>query len=154
MAKKEKDEEKEKDKKVEPVPIIPIEVPPLPLAPGVDAESIDAAIARGVGYLKKPQQADGTWAGAFGAPYTAGVTALGGLALLECNVPASDPAVVKAAQFVRNNALNLGQNYEISATILFLNRLGQSRDIEIIQQLVLRLTLAQDKPAAALFSPP
>ena len=61
-----------------------------------DQDAINRAIDQGVAFLKKTQQADGTW----GFPQV-GATALAGLTLVECGVPPSDAAVRKAADHVR-----------------------------------------------------
>jgi hypothetical protein len=108
--------------------------------PGVDQVRIDAAIAKGVQYLKDQQQADGTWAG---GPRI-GYAALAGLTLLECKVPANDPHVVKAAHFVRNNIATLDATYELSLAILFLDRLGKPHDRIAIQGMALRLLAGQN----------
>jgi hypothetical protein len=108
--------------------------------PGVDQVRIDAAIAKGVQYLKDQQQADGTWAG---GPRI-GYAALAGLTLLECKVSADDPHVVKAAHFVRNNIATLDATYELSLAILFLDRLGNPHDRVAIQGMALRLLAGQN----------
>ncbi len=58
-------------------------------------------------------------------------------------MPASDPCVQKAAAFVRTNSLHLGGTYELSLAILFLDRLGESRDRKLIRTLALRLVAGQ-----------
>src|SRR5262249_28588324 len=87
----------EKDKRGDkPPPVVEVVVPPAPIAPGVDAERIDAAVVRGVKYLKEHQQDNGSWPGPEVHPL--GIAALGGLALLECSVPADDARVQRVAQ--------------------------------------------------------
>jgi hypothetical protein len=76
--------------------------PPPPLKPTVvvsaeEQHRVDGAIARGVWFLKEHQSPDGTWS----ENRALGYTALAGLTLLECGLPADDPAVQKAAAFVR-----------------------------------------------------
>jgi hypothetical protein len=129
--------------KVPDPPAVPVVVPAPPIAPGVDAEAINAAIDRGVRYLKQTQLDNGSWPGASLHTFFTGYAALGGLALLECKVPANDPAVQKAAQFVRSSGAGLGHTYEISAAILFLDRLGDTKDRELIQSLAMRLLAGQ-----------
>jgi hypothetical protein len=127
----------------EPPPLPGPGVPVIVVAgnvPGVDQARIDAAIARGVQYLKDQQAADGTWGG---GPRL-GYAALAGLTLLECKVAADDPHVVKAAHFVRNNVANLEATYELSLAILFLDRLGNPRDRVAIQGMALRLLAGQN----------
>ena len=66
-------------------------------ARAADRADIDRAIERGVSALKKRQGEYGTWS----HTYKTGATALAGLTLLECDVPASDKAVQGAAAVVR-----------------------------------------------------
>jgi hypothetical protein len=87
------------------------------------------------------QAVDGSW-----PTHHAGATALVGLTLLECDVPASDAAVQGAASYLRNawTEINDGQTtYAISLVILFLDRLGDSSDTVIIQALTARLLAGQ-----------
>jgi hypothetical protein len=113
--------------------------PNRPLPWGVDQPKINAAIDKGVVYLKANQNANGSW----GAVYPIGHAAIGGLTLLESGVPANDPVVQRAASLVRNNVANLDQTYELALAILFLDRLGERRDRFTIQTLALRLAAGQ-----------
>jgi hypothetical protein len=61
-----------------------------------------------------------------------------GLTLLECGVPRDDPAVRRIADLVRGQR-DLDRTYEVSLAILFLDRLGDPKDREIIQELAQRL---------------
>ena len=107
---------------------------------GLSQKSINLAIEKGVGYLKKNQNADGTWA----SGHAVGHASIGGLTLLECQTPASDAVVQRAAQHVRANAAAQNWNYELSLAILFLDRLGDPRDRPLIQGMALRLLAAQN----------
>lgn len=111
--------------------------------PPAEQQKVDAAIDRGVKYLKSTQLPAGTW----GAGHPLGYAALPGLTLLECGVPASDPAVQKVADFVRKAVVNYQgghETYQLSLAILFLDRLGDSRDRPILQQMALRLIAGQN----------
>src|SRR5690242_4036859 len=67
-----------------------------PAAEGRPA-NIQKAIERGVAFLRTCQSEDGLWH--HGSVQThLGATALAGLTLLECDVPANDPQVQKAAE--------------------------------------------------------
>ena len=100
---------------------------------------IRRAVDRGVEALRKMQAADGTW------PHNEiGATALVGLTLLECDVPANDPAVRKAAEAVRRAALRSNQTYSVALAILFLDRLGDPADEVLIQALAVRLLAGQN----------
>ncbi len=123
----------------------------LPLPPN-EQEEVNNAIDRGVDYLKRTQQKNGTWANPYGNwvearfhghVYAIGFTALPALTLLECGMPATDPIVQQAAQFVRSRAGQLDRTYELALAILFLDRLGDPKDKKIIQTFALRLIAGQ-----------
>jgi hypothetical protein len=100
---------------------------------------VNQAIDRGVAYLKTLQRPDGTW-----PRIEIGATALAGLTLLECQVPADDPAVRKAAQAVRAAAISMRHTYSISLSLLFLDRLGDPADVPLIESLAVRLLAGQN----------
>ena len=62
---------------------------------GLNQRKINDAIDKGVAYLKSSQMPNGTWNNS----HAVGHAAIGGLTLLECKVPADDPAVQRAATF-------------------------------------------------------
>jgi hypothetical protein len=107
-----------------------------------EQEKINRAIDRGVEALRRLQQPDGTWAPP-GEYHKLGYAGLPGLTLLECGAPATDPAVVQAARFVRQYANKAEDTYEISVALLFLDRLGDAGDLELIQTLAARLIAGQ-----------
>jgi hypothetical protein len=134
-------------------PEMEIPAPPLPkkAVAGLDQEKIDAAIKKGVAHLMKMQTPEGKWTGG----HDVGITALCGLTLLECKVPAGDRSVQRAADFVRSRCATLRDyNYEVSLAILFLDRLGDPRDHAVIQGLALRLMAGQDTAGGWTYSPP
>jgi hypothetical protein len=99
------------------------------------------AVARGVTFLKGRIQTPVAeqYAGV-------GMTALMGLALLECDVPADDPVVQKVAAQVRGidkATPSAWAVYEMSVAVWFLDRLGQKEDRPLIRTLALRLIAAQ-----------
>ena len=123
-------------------------------APGVaildnsQPKEISEAIEKGVAYLKAAQYPSGTWTkNPDNAPqtYSVGYAALGGLTLLECQVPAADPAVQKAAAFVRSTPITdrLHRNYQMACVILFLDRLADPQDKTLIQTYALHLVAGQ-----------
>jgi hypothetical protein len=129
----------------------------LPAAAGraADAQEAQAAIDRGVAYLKRIQGSDGVWV--FGpwdfgqgrqspaqSGNNVGATALAGLTLLECGVPADDAHVRKAADVVRAACPRLTMTYALSLSILFLDRLGEPPDEVLIDSMALRLLAGQD----------
>jgi hypothetical protein len=120
----------------------------VPLSPE-EQRLVDDAIVNGVWYLEDHQAPGGTW----GNP-PVGCAALPGLTLLECGVPGSDPVVQKVAHFVREQAPKLTYSspydtYQVALAILFLDRLGEYKDKEhiqdekLIQYLALRLVAGQ-----------
>jgi hypothetical protein len=122
-----------------PPPANPVWLPP------EEQQKVDQAIERGVTWLKQQQQDDGTW-GMWkdrNGVFHVGLAALPGLTLLECGVPANDPAVRKAAEYVRKGAPKLHKTYELSLAVLFLDRLGEAADRETIRTLAARLIAGQ-----------
>ena len=110
-------------------------------ARAVNEDDIKKAIDRGVHFLKRLQQKDGSWAF---ISQKGGTTALVGLTLLECGVPAKDPAVQKAAAVVRRACLRDNATYFLSLAIMFLDRLGERADEPLIDSMVYRLMAGQD----------
>ena len=112
-------------------------------ASAADKQEVNRAVERGVAFLKSVQGSDGTW-----FTYSkVGATALAGLTLLECDVPDSDPALRKAADYVRLGSINLEDvhtTYSLSLAILFLDRLGDPADVPLIQSLAVRLLGGQN----------
>lgn len=125
---------------------------PAPCRGKVDPEAVNRAIDRGVALLKQKQEREGGWTRLSNGG--AGMTALAGLTLLHCGVPATDPSVVKAAAYVRRifrqkdaevfaSLGNLLQTYSVSLTILFLDRLGDGGDEALIRKLTAWLIAGQ-----------
>jgi hypothetical protein len=102
------------------------------------SDKIDKAVERGVAILRLAQQPSG----AIGS-YSSGSTALAALALIECGVKPDDPAITKAADFVRNEIISGTDVYHISLSIMFLDRLGDPADVPLIQALGVRLMEGQ-----------
>jgi hypothetical protein len=101
--------------------------------------AITRAVEKGVAALRRLQLEDGTW------PLEhMGATALAGLTLLECGVPADDPAVARAAQAVRSAPSSRLHTYSLALDILFLDRLGEIADGRFIDLLAVRLLSGQD----------
>jgi hypothetical protein len=115
------------------------ELPPLPAAQQAE---VDKAIQKGVDRLKKLQLPNGTW-GADGAAHPVGYAALPALALLECGVPKDDPVLLKAEKFIRAALPTMDDTYELSLSVLFLDKLGNKKDEPMIRGLSLRLIAGQ-----------
>jgi hypothetical protein len=114
-----------------------------PSAAGVTQERVDAAIARGVRYLKALDRGAPPPFVLTSQPERLGLTALVGLTLLECDVPAGDPTVQRIALAVRGQSPGNTSTYDVALSILFLDRLGEGRDRLLIQTLAVRLLAAQ-----------
>ena len=115
------------------------ELPPLPAE---QQAVVDQAIQKGVARLKKLQLPTGTW-GADGAAHPVGYAALPALTLLECGVAKDDPVLLKAETYIRAALPKMDDTYELSLSILFLDRLGNKKDEPMIQGLSLRLIAGQ-----------
>jgi hypothetical protein len=92
-------------------------------------------------FLKGKRPGIGTW---MPGSHEVGGAALPGLTLLECGVPAHDPAVSQAAEFVRTKEPHLTATYDLSLAILFLDRLVEPDDRDVIPRLALRLVAGQN----------
>jgi hypothetical protein len=123
----------------------PQRVPPLTAQ---EKKRVEEAIDRGVAYLRRTQLPTGSWI--IGQEHylvlrnAAGFAGLGGLALLESGVAAGDPAVQAATRFVRLSGPQLFHTYDIALAVLFLDRLGDTRDRPLIRSLALRLAAGQN----------
>ena len=97
-------------------------------------EKVDAAREKAVAFLKKQQDRDGSWEGAGPGNLVGlkgGSTALAALALLEAGVPANDPAVAKAVEYLV--ALEPAKTYVVSLQTQVLARAGAQKHAEQIQ---------------------
>jgi hypothetical protein len=109
-----------------------------PPARATDEDDIKAMVRGGVAYLKSIQRVDGTW------PHPRlGATALAVLALVECDVPVTDPAVLRGAAAVRLVIPNLQTTYDLALAIMLLDRLGDPDDELLIQAMGVRLLAGQ-----------
>jgi hypothetical protein len=113
---------------------------PSPLPPELQ-QKVNEAIHRGIAYLRDPQSSNGAWTAKV---HPVGHAALKGLTFLECDVPKDDPLLVRAAEEVRAKAGPCVQTYDISLAVLFLDRLGDPGDVQLIQRLALRLVSVQN----------
>lgn len=126
---------------------------PAPLPPDVQAKRL-GGFAAGLLYLLRTQGPDGTWAPR-DDPHRVGYAALPGLTLLQGGVPARNTVIRRAADFVRASAAKMDNTYEISLSILFLDRLISNEeasghhteqsliDRQILDVLALRLLAGQ-----------
>ena len=93
------------------------------------AERVNAAIDRGVAWLKAKQRPDGSFGRIGGEAYVgavkpydypAGPTALALQTLLKCGTPPGDPAVVMGFQHLLRNHAKPGSTYEVAIVMLAL----------------------------------
>ncbi len=122
---------------------------------------VDKAVERGVDYLKRAQRDKGDWPNSIPHSYLA-QTVLPAYALLEAGVPAKDPVVQKAAEYVRPKLAEYLRStrhdedgepeytkhghyhtYLFSLAVLFFDRLGDPKDEKLIRSLALRLIAGQ-----------
>jgi hypothetical protein len=116
----------------------------LPPAQGVEGEEVNRAIENGVRSLRTMQRADGSWpAHGNDSVSSLGATALAGLTLLECNVRADDPSVAAAAKHLREKIPDCRYTYALALGILFLDRLGDPKDVPLIEVMAVRLLAGQ-----------
>jgi hypothetical protein len=99
-----------------------------------DPDAVNKAIDKGVDYLRSQQTEQGTW-----PHHEIGATCLAGLALLESGVKPDDAAIKKAAAVVREASPTIATTYSAALAIMFLDRLGDARDVPLIQSLGVRL---------------
>lgn len=106
--------------------------------PPEQQEKVNQAIDRGIAYLKAHMPVDDR------GRLRPGAGALVGWTLVECGVPVNDPAVAQAAAFVRTHGPRHTSTYDLSLFILFLDRLNDPKDKELIQTMALRLVAGQN----------
>src|SRR5262245_57184518 len=109
-----------------------------------EQRQITDAITSGVAFLKKTQSRAGDWPRRDqGKEHVVGYTALPALTLLECGVEPKDPAIQNAATLLRKNTNALEETYDLALAILFLDRLGNTKDEGLIKALSARLIAGQ-----------
>jgi hypothetical protein len=114
------------------------EPPPLSLP-----ERVNRAIERGVACLRVSHTAHKQYHRTMG---------LLGLTLLECGISADDPSVQQLAAAIRTGELQITQTYELTLAILFLDRLGDQSDRNLIRTLGQRLLYGQLECGAWTYS--
>jgi hypothetical protein len=128
-----------------PIEILQVAKPLVEQAPAttkVSADAINAAIGRGVDWLRANPK---TWLDGEHRGHEVGYLALPGLALLESGVDPNDPMIRKAAARLRMLASDETTTYDLSLALLFLDRLGDKSDEPLIRFLTARLIAGQTK---------
>ncbi len=103
-------------------------------------EQIDAARLKALDFIRKQQQSDGSWEY---MGHETGITALCTMALIENGAAIYDPAVDKGYRYVKKNAPDRKETYDIALSILLLARVGDRQDRPIIRTLGARLLAGQ-----------
>lgn len=116
-------------------PPVPKEMDPTTSLTPQQKQKIAEAIERGVGYLGAALE--GKTGDAY-AQHPGGIP-LAALTLLHCGVPENDPILRQALAQVRENGPNLTATYDLSASVMCLDRLGDPKDKELIRSMALRL---------------
>jgi hypothetical protein len=101
------------------------------------AQKINEAIDKGAAYLKTYSE-DGQRGIKRPASW-----ALRGWALLEAGVPAGDAAVKKLVAYVRQEVPEMDRTYDLSLSIIFLDKLGDPGDEPLIESMAVRLLAGQ-----------
>lgn len=105
-------------------------------------DEIEKARVKGMDYLKTQQLTDGSWEY---ANYKTGITALTTLALIENGMPVTDPVVDKGYRFVKRQASEVKNTYEVALSVLLMARVGDRLDRSTIRLLGARLLAGQNK---------
>ena len=103
-------------------------------------ETITAARARGVKYLKTKQKKDGSWEF---SGHEVGISALCTIALIENGVDLTDSAVQSGYEFVKKKAKDQKNTYDLALIIVMLQRMGDRRDRPLIRTMAARLMAGQ-----------
>lgn len=118
-----------------------------------EGEAVNRAIDRGVAALKLSLNGTVKSGGLanrsargyarMSAELQTGVIALGVLTLLECGVPADDPAVRKNLPALRQASITGNHTYTLAVLVLLFDRLGDAEDVPLIHAMALRLLAGQ-----------
>lgn len=106
-----------------------------------EEQQVAQCVAKGVEYLKRTQNANGSWGH---AGQWDNYVCFAGLTLLECGVPKDDPVVQKAARFARERAAFQNHTYPIALFLLFFDKLDDPQDQKWIELLSMRLVAGQN----------
>lgn len=119
--------------------------PPLIALNDDEERAVKELQSKGIAWLKTTQRANGSWEGNLSAH-----SSLAALTLLEYGVPATDPALQTAAAFLRQADLSglpdqgyQHVTYNLATALLFLTRLNDTQDRDLIRQLTMRLIAGQ-----------
>jgi hypothetical protein len=119
-------------------------------------EQVDRATERGVQALRAMyDKGGGPLIGRAGdGYYDMGRTALVGLTLLECGATADDPLIRRIADKVRDQCVDSNRVYNLTLAILLFDKLGDDRDVPLIQAMAVRLMEGQFKGGGWIYTTP
>ncbi len=123
---------------------------PKPPPPDPRIKIVQPAVDRGVAFLKARMLAKEAFPIVDNRipDQSPGIAGLIGLTLLECGVSPEDPAVLRAAEIIREQAPRMNKIYVLSAALFFLNRWHEirplnDRDRQLAQTFALRIIAGQ-----------
>ncbi len=106
------------------------------------AAALEESINRAIEFLKRSQQADGSWPDPVNMP--CGMTSLCTLALLSAGVPPDDPAVAKALRYLLDHSADdINKTYPVALQTMVYCRADPSRYLPQIQENVQWLAKTQ-----------
>ena len=125
------------------VPAAPAQEPAAPPAPKVSmAQRVNEAIDRGMDYLLKQQDLDGSWR--FSAnSYPNGQTALCLYTLLKCGLPKNHPSVTRALLYLGDH--DDPRTYTLGCYLMALGAHDPERHRDLMEELAAQLTEAQSQ---------
>jgi hypothetical protein len=124
--------------------------PEVPVDPATAKQiKINQAIDKGMVFLRKELErylADNPRLDGPLGSFHEGIVSFAAMTLLECGVPANDPDIQKAAEFIRKQASGpgMGKTYNLATAILFFDKLGDPRDAGQIRAMAARLMFGQN----------
>ena len=114
----------------------------------IDPKAVEQAIHRGIEYLKRQQNADGSWKEEGGGE-KCGATAIAVLAMRSCGIPPNDPSVVRAMRYLRAfPAAHAGRNYSLALQTMAFCAVDPVSDFALITNNIRLLESNQNKMGA------
>lgn len=104
------------------------------VAPAQDApdlSGVDAAIEKGVAWLLKIQEADGSWRGPQ-PEYYHGMTALAVYTLIKCGLPVTHPAVAAGLASVKSHPVE--RTYDLGLVLMLYQAIGDGRPMDEVKK--------------------
>src|SRR5215831_18578902 len=116
-----------------------------PAAQAANDEQIRTAITNARSFLQNSFRS-GTGTGIPGLHPVAkseGQSALAGIAMMEAGIGPDDPTIQAIAKVVREEAITQVLTYQLALDIMFLDKLGEPGDTDLIQSMGIRLLAGQ-----------